>query len=170
MKKILAVVLSVYLALILFMPKEQILWTAINKADPNLKVTVEQTSDYGIFQDVNTIKISYDSMPLVNIDNIKVFPFLFYNLATISTVEPSSSLKSMLNIVVLKSSVTNFVLNPMMLKINADTTIGEVEGSFDLSTSKLKIFLTPNKEFNSFKYKSYLKKQKGGYSYESIIR
>ena len=170
MKKFLAVILSVYVALVVLMPKKQILWTAINKADQSLEVSIEQSSDYGIFQDLNGINIGYDGIKIANIDNVKIFPFIFYNYANISNIELLDSLKSMLNVVILKSSITYFVLNPMKLKINADTTIGKVEGSFDLSTSKLKIFLTPNKEFNSFKYKSYLKKQKGGYSYESIIR
>jgi hypothetical protein len=76
----------------------------------------------------------------------------------------------MLDLVVLNASASYTVISPFKVFINMKTTIGDMEGEFEIKSSRLKLYLTPSEKFKNFKYKNYFRKTKKGYIYESIIR
>jgi len=171
MKKTIMIVLSVYLSLIVFMPKEQILYTLLNSFQKQrVSFKIDEVKDYGLFEDIENTTVIYDKMKIVKIEKIRLLPFIFYNKLTLSTLEPQDSFKSMINIVLVDTSVTYTVFNPKKVHISSNTNIGFIDGEYDLDTSKIKIFLKPNDGFKKFKYKRYFKKTEGGYKYESIIK
>jgi len=170
-KKILAVFISVYLSLIVFMPKEQILYTALNTlSKERVNFTIKDISDYGIYADIKETTVIYDKMRVAKIEDMKLFVFLIYNKLSLDSVELKGSFKNMLNVTLLEGSLSYMIFNPYKIFIDAKTTIGDISGSFDIKTSKIKLFLKPNQRFNNFKYKRYFKKRDGGYVYESIIK
>jgi len=170
-KKVIMIVISVYLSLIVFMPKEQLIYTLLNTASKDLiNFEIEDMSDFGLYEDVKNMLVIYDKMKIAKIEDTKLFPFLLYNKLYFQNIQPQGSFKNMLNIVVIDASATYTPINPFKVFINATTTLGDMSGEFDIKTSKIKLFLKPNDKFKRFKYKRYFKKQKGGYVYESIIR
>ena len=76
----------------------------------------------------------------------------------------------MLDIKIIEAKLTQTIISPATVHIYALSTIGEIEGSFNLKTDILKVVLTPNDKFKTFKYKNYFKKSKEGYVYESRIK
>jgi len=170
-KKAILIFISLYISLVVFMPKEQILYTLLNQAQKQrVNFIIEDVSDYGIYADIKNTTVIYDKMQILNIEDMKLYPFLLYNKLSITTAEPKSTFRNMLNLVVLSASINYTPFLPTKLSIKAQTTIGEVNGEFDISDAKLKLVLTPNDRFKTFKYKRYFKKKEGGYVYESYIR
>jgi len=171
MKKILTVILSVYLGLVLLMPKEQIIYTILNQANRQLiNFEIEDMKDFGVYENIDGLSIIYDKMRVAKIENIKILPLIFYDKINITSISPAGTFKSMFSEKVYKASATYVVYLPFKIMINADTSIGKIDGNFNLKNHKIKLVLHPNKNFRRFKYKNYFKKQKGGYVYESIIR
>jgi len=170
-KKVFAIFISLYISLIVFMPKEQILYTVLNQAaKERVFFKIKDVSDYGIYADVKDTTIIYDSMRVANIEDMKLFLFLIYNKISLANIELKGSFKNMLNLTILDGFLTYTVFSPFNIGINLKTTIGDISGSFDIKTSKIKLLLVPNERFKRFKYKRYIKKVDGGYKYESIIK
>ena len=171
MKKFLVILLSFYLSIVFFMPKEQLLFTALNQTSKqNLNYRVEDLSDYGFFESIKRLTIYFDKGELLEVDDTKIYPFLFFNKLTFSQIHILGSFRKLLNIKIIEVSLTNTILSPTTINIYANSTIGELRGSFDIDSNRLKVILEPNDKFNSFKYKNYFKKTEEGYIYETRIQ
>ena len=170
MKKILAVLISVYLSFIIFMPKEQLIYTILNNtSNQNINFDIKEPTDYGLFENIHKLSLYFDNSKVLEVDDAKVFIFLLYNRLSFSQINLVGSFKSMLDIKIIEAQLTQNIFSPTTINIYAKSTIGELIGSFDLKSSILKIKLNPNDKFNTFKYKRYFKKTKEGYEYESHI-
>jgi hypothetical protein len=153
------------------MPKKELIYTGLNTLSKQMiNFEVEEAKDFLIYADFKNIAIIYDKMRVANIEDMKLLPYLFYNKLILTALEPKGGFRNMLNIVVLDATLTYSVINPFKADIEAKTTIGEISGEFDIKSSKLRLVLTPNQKFKTFKYKNYFRKTKGGYVYESSIR
>ncbi len=171
MKKILAIILTIYLSIIIFMPKEQIIYTALNQANSqNINFKIANPTDFGLFENISKLNLFYDKDEVLEVSNAKLFPLLVYNRLSFSHIDLVGSFKSMLDIKIIKAKLTQTIISPATVHIYALSTIGEIEGSFNLKTDILKVVLTPNDKFKTFKYKNYFKKSKEGYVYESRIK
>jgi hypothetical protein len=161
----------VYLSLVFFMPKEQLIYTGLNSLSKELvNFEIEEMSDYGLYEDVKEVTVIYDKMRVAKVEKVKLLPFIVYNKLFITTLEPQGSFKNMLNLVVLNATASYSIIQPFKVSIDVQTTIGSMKGDFNLKNSKLKLLLSPNKNYKKFRYKNYFKKTKEGYVYESIIR
>ncbi len=171
MKKVFIVLVTIYLSVIFFMPKEQLLFTMLNQTkNQNLNYKVENLSDFGLFESIKKLTLYYDRGEVLEVDNAKLFPFLLYNKLSLSQLHLVGNFKSLLKIKIIEVSLTQSIISPTTVNIYANSTIGELSGGFDLTSNKLKVTLSPNDKFQEFKYKSYFKKTKEGYVYESIIK
>ena len=171
MKKILAVILTIYLSIIIFMPKEQILYTALNQANSqNINFKIDNPTDFGLFENISKLNLLYDTDDVLEVTNAKLFPLLVYNRLSFSHINLVGSFRSMLDIKIIEAKLTQNIISPTTLNIYALSTIGEIEGSFNLKTDILKVILIPNDKFKTFKYKNYFKKTEEGYVYESHIK
>jgi hypothetical protein len=171
MKKAIVIILSIYLSLVFFMPKKELVYTGLNTLSKQMiNFEIEKANDFWVFVDFKNITAIYDKMRVANIEDVRFLPYLFYNRLTLTGVEPKDEFRNMLDVVVLNATLTYTVINPFKADINVKTTIGEINGEFDIKSSRLKLVLIPNQKFKSFRYKNYFRKTKGGYIYESIIR
>ncbi len=171
MKKFLTLIFSLYLATLLFAPKEELLYTGLNQLNKQkINFEIEDVSDYGLLANMKEIKLFYDGDKVLNIKDIKVLPLLFFNYIVATNISIAKNYKSMIDIKILQSKITHNIIKPFILNIDAITTIGRFSGNFDIKNKKLKLLLKPNKNFNDFKYKRYFKKSKEGYIYESNIK
>ena len=171
MKKILTVLLSVYVAIVLFLPKEQIVYTALNTLQKELvSFEIEDFSDYGVVANASGISVIYDSMRVAKIEDAKIIALLFYNRVDINLLSPAGNFANMLDAKVYKATISEVFYDPFVLKIDADSSIGNITGSFDIATSKLRVLIKPNASFSSFKYKNYFRKTREGYLYEAVIK
>lgn len=171
MKKILAVLLSIYISIIIFMPKKQILYTLLNQASQEkINFELKNLTDYGIFENIDKITFYYDMAKFFEVSGARFFPLLVYNRLSFSQINLVGSFKSMLEIKIIEAKLTENLLSPYKVSIYALSTIGRFTGSYDLKSNRLRVLLVPNDKFTSFKYKKYFKKTKEGYIYESIIK
>jgi len=170
-KKYLIVFVSVFVGLVVFMPKQELIFTGLNTLTPQkIEVGIEDNTDMWIYEDLKGLDVLYDKIKVAKIEDVKVFPFILYNRVSATSVTPADSFSSMFDVKAYKVVVSYVVFSPKKLSIDADTSIGKITGEYDLETSKIKIYLKPSADFKNFKQRGYFKKQKDGYVYESIIR
>lgn len=163
--------MSIYLSIIIFMPKEQILYTALNQANSqNINFKIDNPTDFGLFENISKLQLFYDKYEVLEVSNAKLFPLLVYNRLSFSHIDLVGSFKSMLDIKIIEAKLTQSIISPTTINLYALSTIGELSGSFNIKTNNIKVLLTPNDKFKTFKYKNYFKKTKEGYVYESHIK
>ncbi len=171
MKKIVTILLTIYISIIVFMPKEQIIYTILNQANSqNINFKIENPTDFGIFENISKLTLLYDKDEVLEVTNAKLFPLLLYNRLSFSNIDLVGNFKSMLDIKIIEAKLTQSIIAPTKIKIYALSTIGKIEGRFDIKRNNLKVVLTPNDKFKAFKYKNYFKKTEEGYVYESHIK
>ncbi len=168
MKKFLAVVFTVYLSLILFMPKVNI-WFTLEKAlrEEGVIISDEKVKDYGLFFSLKDGKLYYDGLKTLDIGSVKVLPFLFFNEITLKNIKSSKETKSLFNLSLSEVDLKNSVLKPFSILIKGEGDMGKFSGSLDLKKRFVKIVLIPSKKFLAGgNLRRYFKKSKEGYVYE----
>jgi hypothetical protein len=169
--KILAAIVASYISVIVFMPKEQILYTALNIVKKyKVGVTFKDHKDRWFYQSIQKMTISYDKGVLANATNIKITPLIFYNRLSISDLKASGSFKSLFSYSATSTVISYSIINPLRVKIFSNGDFGEVNGFYEVTTSKIKLMLTPSKDFESSQFITNFTKSDKGYIYESTIR
>jgi len=171
MKKSLTLFLVIYLSFIFFMPKEELLYTGLNIAQKQkIQISIKEQKDLGFYQSLEELLLSYDSSKYVMSDSATILPLLVYNQVSFSLVRATPSFKAILPFTADSIKVVYHIFTPLKLSISGDGDFGEIDGEFDVITQKLKIILTPSKDFEKSNFIKQFKKTKEGYIYESIIR
>lgn len=171
MKKFLTLFLVIYLSIVFFMPKEELLYTVLNIAQKQkVQVSIKEQHDRGFYQSLEDLTISYDSSKYAVVDSANIMPLLFLNKISLSTVRASSSFKTILPFVADSISLTYHIFNPLAISISGDGDFGSLDGEINLDTKKLKILVTPSKDFEESTLIKQFKKTKEGYIYESTLR
>lgn len=172
MKKILIFLTLFYLALVIFMPKENLYFTLKNTLkQERIEVSEASLSDNLISLKGERLVVSYDGIESVLVKEFSVTPFLFYNKVKAFEVSASASLKEMFSFSADVFELTYVIWNFNEAKIYAKGDFGELNGVLDLSAQSIKVVLEPSMEFeNSPLIRQYFKKSEEGYIYESKIK
>jgi len=171
MKKFLTLFLVIYLSIIFFMPKEELLYTVLNIAQKQkLQLSIKEQKDMGFYQSLKELSFSHDSSEYLLADSSKILPLLLFNQISFSNIKPSSSFKSILPFTASSIKLTYHVINPFTLSISGDGDFGEIDGEIELDSKRVKIHLIPSKDFEKSNFIKQFKKTKEGYIYESTIR
>ncbi len=168
MKKFIVLLLGFLVGLVLFMPKDQLYFTALNLLQKErVEIKSKEVRDRWFWLDIKDAKIFYDGIESLEAKSIDMKPWLFYNSVVIEDAKSSQELRGVMEIEANKVILTHSLLNYKEVHIEAKGSFGEAEGSADLIDRSVKILLKPSKSFKNSQLSGYFKKSKEGWIYES---
>ncbi len=172
MRKKILLTFCLFFIIIAFLPKENIYY----KAEEILKeqkvvLSGENTTDIlGVFN-ISDAKIYYDSIKVGKIENIRIFPFVFFNVLNISNANFSDELRNFLPKNIDSFNIFMTAFYPISAYISGSGDFGEISGYINFYSREMKIKLKPTQKFLKT-YKSLareFKKVEGEYVYEKIF-
>jgi len=169
MKKILIAILFFILGVVLFMPKINLLYTleGLLKKE-HIEIREDTLKDRWIDLKLENALVLYDGVESLVAKELTISPWLFYNSIKAYEVEPSSTLKGMLNIKADSVSITHSLLSYKKASIEAIGDFGRIFGDVDLLDRKVHLVLEPSDSFKNNKIvKDFFKKSEEGLVYES---
>jgi len=169
MKKILIAILFFILGVVLFMPKINLLYTleGLLKQE-HIELREDSLKDRWIDLNLQNALVLYDGVESLQARVLTISPWLFYNTIKAYDVEPSSTLKNMLNVKADSVSITHSLLDYKKANIEAIGDFGKIYGDIDLKKRKVKLILEASDSFKNDKIiKDFFKKSEEGLVYES---
>lgn len=152
MKKILIAIAGFYLGIIVFMPKTELYYKALEILDKNHIDIISKTDSNPFRFEIKNAKIYYLNSKTASLKDAKIYPFLFYNRAEIKDF---------------KLNIGNYVIKNLEItyipflnaKIRGNSNFGELNGYINFK--ELKIYIkNPRADILEF-----LKKDGKGYYY-----
>lgn len=151
-KKALMILLVVWFAFVLFMPKrnlyyklEQVLATQGIKAS-------EGSISEGLFTlDVNDAVVYVKGIDLIHVRYASFFSLLFYSSVTIEGIVLDDSLKNILPTELEAATLSHVVWRPAHVKVSGQGAFGTFEGDIDLAQRKVHLDFTELNEAGSLK-------------------
>ena len=171
MKKILLFIAILYLGFVLFMPKINLYYTLENFAKKELIEIKEGTlKDRWIDLDIKEAVVSYDGIASIEVDEVKISPWIFYNKITALGLTPTNEIQKMFNARADEVVLTYSVLDYKHIMISAWGDFGKIEGTLDVFAQKVRLVLDPSEKFkHHMLVKQYFKKEEEGLVYESKL-
>jgi hypothetical protein len=169
MKKVFLLIVSFLVGVIIFMPKENLLYTLGKELKKdNIEIVSDEIRDRLIDLDMKNVLLIYDGIEALRIKEIDIKPWMLYNKIEAFDIAPSKSLSNMLNIKAKHLTIIQSIIDMKKAHISGDGDFGVIEGEIDLGKRVIKIILHPKSSFkNSQLLRDYFKKGKEGYIYES---
>jgi len=167
-KKTFLLLLFFWMALLVFMPKEEIyfrLEKELTKQEIEINESaVEETLTGLVLKDP---VIYVKGIKVATADQITFFTVLFYTKIMVSGVQVDESLKNMIPERVETLVLTHTVVDPIHITLFAKGSFGTVDGSISLKERTVHIDFTETKEISTIK--SSLKKGEKGWYYETAF-
>ncbi|RRS31372.1 MAG: hypothetical protein P794_04115 [Epsilonproteobacteria bacterium (ex Lamellibrachia satsuma)] len=165
-KKTFIVLLATWVALLVFMPKQE-LYYKLEKELLKKEIKINEKSiEEGLFSlTVKQASVYVKGINVATIEKITFFTLLFYTKIELDSLLLDDSLKAMAPQQTDKAILTYTILSPLKARINAEGSFGVVEGSVDLRERKLHLDFNETKEIGMFR--GQLKKEKKGWYYET---
>ncbi len=172
MKKFLLLLTSVYLALVLLMPKVQLYYTLKNiLSQERVLLTQASVKDRWFDLKIEGLKLFYDGIESATADEVEMLPWLFFNQLSATDVKAGKDVKKMFDFVADKVVLRHSILHPLAVTIDARGNFGTIKGQLDLKKQKVKLICEPTGRFKrSQAFRELFRKGKEGYLYESNIR
>jgi len=165
-KKVAGFLFVAWVALIVFMPKEEF-YFALEKvlAKQGIEINESQISE-GLFSlKLHDLTVYAKGIKMATIQDVECFTLLFYTHVTISGVTVDKALKSMLPTKIEKLQFTHSVLDPLHVQIEGEGSFGTAMGTVGLTERKVHIDFEKSAKLGTFR--SHLKHGKEGWYYES---
>ncbi len=172
MKKFLLLLTSIYLALVLLMPKVELYYT-LKKILERERIVLAQSDlkDRWFDLKIEGVKLYYDGIESARAEAVDLWPWLFYNQLRATGVRAGKDVRKMFDFNADRITVRHSVLHPMAATIDASGNFGKISGSVDVKSGKVKLRCEPTKRFlQSQAFREFFRKTGEGYIYESTIR
>jgi len=165
-KKTAISLLLIWFVLILFMPKEEIYFSLEKELVKNDIELNEESRSEGIFSlSLNNVTVYVKGIPLLTVEKIDFFTLLFYTSIHFETLMIDESLKTMTPTKIEDLHLSQNMLAPLTLRVNAEGPFGGASGNVDLDKRKLRMDLNDSKALGMLKSK--LKEDEKGWYYET---
>lgn len=165
-KKILFHITVIFVVTIFSMPKLDLYYTfahALQNHSINIKNEKYREGFLGL--SLKDATIAYRNNNIGDVDEIKIYNFLFYNQIICDNIRIKSSFNQKEIIQINRMNALWSILSPKKVYIYIDSNLGGLEGNFDISSMILKVYFENGSEINSIK--ELLKKDEKGWYYES---
>lgn len=164
-KRSIGILFAVWLALLLFMPKEEFYYAVEKKLAAQDITLNEKSIDEGLFSlTIKDITVYAKGVALAKIKEIDFFTLLFYNTLHIDDLAVDEVLHSQMPKETKRGALTYHMLHPFSISIDANGSFGYAKGLIFLKERKIYIGFVKPKEIESIKH--LLKKGKEGWFYE----
>ena len=155
--KFLTIILSFFIGLIIFMPKENLFFTLQKELKKeNIFINTKASSNL-IDLKLDNSKIFVNKINIANIESIKITPLLFFNKIDLKNIKIDFNHLNIDNL-----NLTYSVLTPFNVDIKGSSNFATIKGFIDLKNRNMKIYLL---NLTNKTIKSFLKKDKKGYFY-----
>lgn len=156
--------------IIAFLPKSNLFYLAENYLQKQKIIfNNEKLSDkFGIFT-IKEAQVFYDGLHVGDIDKISILPTIFYNSLAIENASFTNAMKQFVPQNINALHVRHTLFYPIVAFISSSGDFGEIKGDVNFYTRKVKLVLTPQKDFAT-KYSaiaSQFKKQEDTFIYET---
>ena len=167
-KKIFFFLLVLWLALLFFMPKQELYYKLETELAKNDIKINEQSIDEGFFSlTLNNATVYVKGIALASIEKIDFFTVLFYTNIEFNSLNLDDSLSHFAPTKIDTLSATHAIWNPINVEIKAQGAFGSTEGEASLLDRTIRL------DFNETKHlgilKSNLKKDQKGWFYETTF-
>jgi hypothetical protein len=165
-KKILIIALSIWIALLVLMPKKRLYYTLEHQLAKNDIRLNEKEIDETIFSlKTKEIDIYYTDTKIANTQLMDFTTYLFYNSVNIHNIEFDNSLQSTIGLSKINDvNLSYSIFSPTKVNIEASGSFGEIKGYIDFNRT---IHLDFIEVGNIQSFKSELKKNNHGWYYEN---
>ena len=165
-KKVLLILVTAWLALLVFMPKQELFYKLEEVlAKQEVKINERQIEEGFFSLTVRDADIYVKGVKVAKIGQLTFFTLLFYSEIKLEGLIPEVSLKAVSPGDIEKAVISHSVLAPMEAKVHAVGSFGEVNGSIVLGERKLHLNFVEAKKIDTIK--SLLKKDAQGWYYET---
>ncbi|MDD2266727.1 hypothetical protein [Sulfuricurvum sp.] len=151
MKKILSFCALLLLGIIIFLPKSNIYYSAEEAfSTEHLYLSGEKIHDRFLYLDVRDASLLLDSMPIGTIDHIRIIPLIFFNRATITSLNFSGEFASLFPEGIEYLTFTYSLLHPLTVVIEGEGGFGPVHGEIDLKNERLEVIFEPSQVMRAY--------------------
>jgi len=166
-KKLFIVLVSLWLATALFMPKERLYYALEHRLQEEHIELNEANIKEGIFSLVlEEVAMYVEGIHVINIEEVEFFTTLWSSRVEIQGVKVEKSLERMLPKEISSLTLHHTLLHPFVCSLEAEGTFGKAEGTIDLKTHHIHIDFVEEQPALK-KIQSNLKKGEKGWYYES---
>ena len=171
MKKIVLILLCLYLAIVFLMPKVNLYYTLKQfAAKEKISIVQKNVQDRWFDLKVTDADLFYDGINSAHISSLEIFPWLFYNKIKAVDIHSGKDVRKMFDFKADEVFIVLSVLNPFVATIKAHGNFGEIHGTFDMKVGKLKLICEPSNSFKSSQaFRELFRKKEEGYVHESNI-
>ncbi len=165
-KKIFIVLFITWLALLVFMPKQEIYYALEKELAKNEIKINEKSIKEGFFSlTLKQVSVYVKGVKIATIEEVDFFTLLFYTKVEVNSLLLDDSLKSMVPQQADKALFAHTFSAPLKVSLNAEGSFGVVEGGVDLKERSLHLDFIETKEIEMIRSK--LNKGEKGWSYET---
>ena len=165
-KKSALIVVAVWLAIILFMPKSEIYYTVekqLSKKDITLN---EKSIEEGLFTlTLYDVTVYVKGIALANIERVDFFTLLFYSALDVEGLRVDEVLHTKVPRLTKEATFRHHLFSPATISIDANGSFGEIDGLFHVMDKQLRIDFVKMNEINMIQ--SQLQKGEKGWFYEN---
>jgi len=126
----------------------------------------EETIDEGLLSlDLKQVSIYVKGINVATVEEMKLATFIFYSCVELRALQVDDSLKNMVPSKTDKATAMHSVFSPFKVLVDASGTFGEMSGSIDLRTQKVRLDFNESKNIEMLK--PQLRKEGEGWVYET---
>jgi len=164
-KKVMFIIVMVWLAVLVFMPKSAFYYTLEERlSEQDIRLN-EETIEEGWFTlNVENVKVYVKGIEVAKVKTLSLFTLLFYSTLQIEGVEVDEALWSKVPASIEETTLTHSVVHPLSLSVDANGSFGNVEGEANLLQGAVHLNFVETKEIGTVK--PFLKKDEKGWYYE----
>lgn len=165
-KNSLIVFLVTWLAILAFMPKQELYYTleeALAKYEIELN---EENISEGLFSlNLEQVSVYFKGIKVATIKEVNLYTFLFYSNMELQSLHMDDSLKSMVPQDTKEAILSHSILSPVEVLVEANGSFGLMSGHIDLAQRR--VHLDFNESMGIEMLKPQLKKDEKGWVYET---
>ena len=136
--------------------------------EAKIHIVQEEIVDNGFSIELNNANIYLNDIYILNLGQLKIEPWLFYNNISIHSVRLNKSFEDEFPTRLDELHITQSIFSPLLIEVTGIFAYGSFDAQVDLGERKVHANLQVNKKFVK-KYRKLLrqlKRVKGGYTYE----
>jgi hypothetical protein len=164
-KKIIFIMLTVWVGFLLFMPKAEFYYTLEKKLSLKDIYLNEDQIDEGLFTlNVKNITVYAKGIEIAHIKEVSFFTFLFYNSLKAKDIKLDEMLSANAPITIDSLKAIYILARPFTVTLEGNGSLGEIDGKINVLHKNIHMDLMKIKNINTLK--PFLKKDKRGWYYE----
>ena len=165
-KKIATLIVVLWLAVIVMMPKQEIYYLLEQELEKNdIKISSEKISEGWFTLRIQEPSIYVKGIKVATVKEIELFTLLFYTRGSLEGLLLDRSLERFAPREIDQAVVTHSVVNPLNMMIDARGLFGEAEGRVNVMERQIRMKFSQRKNLGMLSSK--LKKDGEGWLYET---